>query len=257
MSDTSGVSAAEAAYRQVKDRVLTGELQGGRMVSEGEVSTTLGVSRTPVREAFLRLEVEGWLRLFPEAGRPRRPVAPHEIDEVLDARALLETHAVADVVTHPDDLAALVSDLDAIIARQDAAHEAGDLPGFARADADFHQRVADAGRNSLLAGFYATLRERQQRMTADSVRGRSAAATTVLAEHRALRDLLAATDVAGFARRRSPTTSTTPTAAEGPDDRDQGPPDDGPPAAAPARPPGCPSGSRCSPSPGAATSSPR
>jgi DNA-binding GntR family transcriptional regulator len=200
MSDTSGVSAAEAAYRQVKDRVLTGELPGGRMVSEGEVSAALGISRTPVREAFLRLEVEGWLRLFPKRGALVVPVAPHEIDEVLDARALLEAHAVADVVTHPHDLAELVADLDATIARQDAAHEAGDLPGFARADADFHQRVADAGRNSLLAGFYATLRERQQRMTADSVRGRSTAATTVLAEHRALRDLLAAKDVDGFAR---------------------------------------------------------
>ncbi len=198
MSDTSGISAAEVVYRHVKDRVLTGELEGGRMVSEGEVSTTLGVSRTPVREAFLRLEVEGWLRLFPKRGALVLPVAPHEIDEVLDARALLETHAAADVVTRPDDLAALVESLDAEIARQEAAHDAGDLPGYAEADAEFHRLVADAGRNSLLAGFYRTLRERQQRMTADSVRGRTAAARTVLDEHRTLRDLLAAGDVAAF-----------------------------------------------------------
>lgn len=199
MSDTSGVSAADAVYRHVKERVLTGELEGGRMVSEGEVSAAIGVSRTPVREAFLRLEVEGWLRLFPKRGALVVPVAPHEIDEVLDARALLEAHAAADVVTRPDDLADLLSALGETIERQHAAHDAADLPGFARADADFHQLVADAGRNSLLGGFYATLRERQQRMTADSVRGRTAAATTVLDEHRALRDLLAARDVDGFA----------------------------------------------------------
>jgi DNA-binding GntR family transcriptional regulator len=200
MSDTSGASAADAAYRHVKDRVLTGELEGGRMVSEGQVSTALGVSRTPVREAFLRLEVEGWLRLFPKRGALVVPVAPREIDEVLDARALLESHAASDVVTRPDDLAALLTALDATTERQRAAHEAGDLPGFAAADAEFHQLVADGGRNSLLGGFYATLRERQQRMTADSVRGRAAAATTVLDEHRALRELLAARDVDGFAR---------------------------------------------------------
>ncbi|HEY2220476.1 GntR family transcriptional regulator [Actinomycetospora sp.] len=200
MSDTSGVSAADAVYRHVKDRVLTGELEGGRMVSEGEVSAALGVSRTPVREAFLRLEVEGWLRLFPKRGALVVPVAPHEIDEVLDARALLETHAAADVITRPDDLAGLLSALDSTIERQQAAHRDDDLPGFARSDAEFHRLVADAGRNSLLAGFYATLRERQQRMTADSVRGRTAAATTVLDEHRALRDLLAARDIDGFAR---------------------------------------------------------
>ena len=200
MSDTSGISAAEAVYRHVKDRVLTGELEGGRMVSEGEVSTTLGVSRTPVREAFLRLEVEGWLRLFPKRGALVVPVAPHEIDEVLDARALLETHAAADVVSRPDDLAVLVDALDAVIARQQTSHEAGDLPGYTEADAEFHRLVADAGRNSLLADFYRTLRERQQRMTADSVRGRSAAARTVVDEHRELRDHIAAGDVDAFGR---------------------------------------------------------
>jgi DNA-binding GntR family transcriptional regulator len=200
MSDPSGVSAAEAVYRHVKDRVLTGEFEGGRMISEGEVSTALGVSRTPVREAFLRLEVEGWLRLFPKRGALVVPVAPHEIDEVLDARALLETHAAADVVTRPDDLAALVDALDAVIARQRTSHEAGDLPGYTEADAEFHRLVADAGQNSLLAGFYRSLRERQQRMTADSVRGRSAAARTVLDEHHELRDHLAAGDVAAFSR---------------------------------------------------------
>jgi DNA-binding GntR family transcriptional regulator len=41
-----------------------------------------------------------------------------------------------------------------VIARQQGAHEAGDLPGYAEADAEFHHLVADAGRNSLLAGFY-------------------------------------------------------------------------------------------------------
>ncbi|NMO92900.1 GntR family transcriptional regulator [Actinomycetospora sp. TBRC 11914] len=200
MSDTSGISAAEAVYRHVKDRVLTGELEGGRMVSEGEVSGALGVSRTPVREAFLRLEVEGWLRLFPKRGALVVPVAPHEIDEVLDARALLEGHAAADVVTRPADLAALVDALDAVIGAQRASHDAGDLRGYTEADVEFHRLVADAGRNSLLAGFHRTLRERQQRMTAESVRGRTAAARTVLDEHRALRDLLAAGDAAGFGR---------------------------------------------------------
>lgn len=198
MSDPSGASAADAVYRHVKDRVLTGELEGGRMVSEGEVAAALEVSRTPVREAFLRLEVEGWLRLFPKRGALVVPVAPHEIDEVLDARALVEGHAAADVVHRPDDLARLLTALDEAIALQQEAHDRGDLPGYTEADAEFHQLVADAGRNSLLAGFYRTLRERQRRMTAESVRGRSAAAGTVLDEHRRLRDLLAAGDVDGF-----------------------------------------------------------
>ena len=197
MSDTS---AAEGAYRHVKDRVLTGDLEGGRMISEGEVAAALGASRTPVREAFLRLEVEGWLRLYPKRGALVVPVAPHEIDEVLEARLVLENHAAASVVARPDDLAALLRRLDDALARQEAHHAAGDLPAFAAADAEFHALVADAGANSLLTGFYRTLRERQQRMTAESVRRRARAADDVLAEHRVLRERLAEGDADGFAR---------------------------------------------------------
>ena len=200
MSDPSSGSAADAAYRHVKDRVLTGELEGGRMLSEGEVATALTVSRTPVREAFLRLEVEGWLRLYPKRGALVVPVAPGEVDEVLDARALLEGHAAAAVVARPDALAALVARLDDVIAAQEAHHRDGDVPAFTDADAQFHQLIADAGGNGLLTGFYRGLREHQQRMTADSLRGRTGVADDVLAEHRVLRDRLAAGDADGFAR---------------------------------------------------------
>jgi DNA-binding GntR family transcriptional regulator len=201
MLSTSGASACSAAdlvYRHVKDRVLTGDLEGGRMVSEGEIAAALTVSRTPVREAFLRLEVEGWLRLFPKRGALVVPVAPREIDEVLDARALLETHALTDAARRPHDLAALVGELDDTIAVQQKTHDDADLAAFAVADAEFHRLIAEAGRNSLLTGFYRGLRERQQRMTAESVRRRSTTAVSVLAEHRILRDLVAAGDVEGF-----------------------------------------------------------
>ena len=200
MSDTSGASTAEEAYRSVKDRVLTGELEGGRMISEGEVAAALDCSRTPVREAFLRLEVEGWLRLYPKRGALVVPVAAHEIDEVLEARLLLESHAAGSVVARPDDLAALLRGLDDALARQETHLADGDLPAFTAADAEFHALVADAGANALLTGFYRTLRERQQRMLAESVRRRARAAQDVVAEHRALRERLADGDADGFAR---------------------------------------------------------
>ena len=61
-------SAADAAYAKVKERILDGDLAGGTMVSEGTIADELGMSRTPVREAFLRLQVEGWMRLYPKRG---------------------------------------------------------------------------------------------------------------------------------------------------------------------------------------------
>ena len=73
------------------------------MVSEGDVAGELAMSRTPVREAFLRLAAEGWLRLFPKRGALVVPVAPGEAEAVVDARLLLESHAVDLVATGPDD----------------------------------------------------------------------------------------------------------------------------------------------------------
>ena len=67
-------SAADRAYAFVKDRIITGAYAGGTLISEGEVSAAVRISRTPVREAFLRLAAEGLLRLYPKRGALVVPV---------------------------------------------------------------------------------------------------------------------------------------------------------------------------------------
>jgi DNA-binding GntR family transcriptional regulator len=91
-------SAAERAYRHTKERILSGELLGGSMVTEGDVSSALGISRTPVREGFLRLQAEGLLQLHPKRGALVVPVSPGEVGAVLEARELLENHAPGKLV---------------------------------------------------------------------------------------------------------------------------------------------------------------
>ncbi|MGW3628406.1 GntR family transcriptional regulator, partial [Streptomyces sp. NPDC000880] len=68
-------AAKDKAYDWVKNRVLHGGYEGGDLISEGDVSKELQMSRTPVREAFLRLEVEGLLRLYPQRGALVVPVS--------------------------------------------------------------------------------------------------------------------------------------------------------------------------------------
>jgi DNA-binding GntR family transcriptional regulator len=86
--------AADRAYALTKELVLTGELPGGHLFSEGEIAERLGVSRTPVREAFLRLQAEDLLTLIPKRGAVVVPVPPGEAEDVLDAREAIETAAV-------------------------------------------------------------------------------------------------------------------------------------------------------------------
>jgi DNA-binding GntR family transcriptional regulator len=156
-------------YREVKERILTGALPGGELISEGEIAAQLGVSRTPVREGFLRLEAEGWMRLYPKRGALIVPVAPGEAEYVVEARYLVESHS-AQVVTASSQLRdALGAALARSLERQHELREAADVVGFSTEDADFHRLVVAGAANPLLIDFYDGLRDRQRRMTASSI----------------------------------------------------------------------------------------
>lgn len=190
-------SSAERAYREVKERILSGEIPGGELISEGEIATALGVSRTPVREAFLRLETEGWMKLYPKRGALVVPVPSHEAEHVTQARFLVETGAVRALAE--TDRAGLMTRLRALLDKQRALAAAGDLDEFAVVDADFHREFVIAAGNPLLAGFYDSLRERQRRMNSDALRRGAKDTGRILEQHTRLADLIEAGDSDGFA----------------------------------------------------------
>lgn len=190
--------AAETAYWHVKDALLAGRLPAGEMISEGDVASALGISRTPVREAFLRLASDGWLRLFPRRGALVVPVAAGEAEDVVDARLLLEGHAVGVAVASAPARAALAGALRELVTAQRAALADGDLEAYARHDAAFHEAVVAAGGNALLTAFSGTLRERQRRMTALSAGRAGERAPGFVAEHEALLTAVEAGDADAY-----------------------------------------------------------
>ncbi|WP_293785808.1 GntR family transcriptional regulator [uncultured Aeromicrobium sp.] len=193
-------SATERAYRYVKTRLLDGSLSGGSMTSEGQIAAEMGLSRTPVREAFLRLEAEGLLRLYPKRGALVVPVSPAEADDVIEARLLVETHAGRQAAVLPDaQHRRLVELLRDIVAAQQSAVEDGDLDEYAALDARFHQEIVAAVGNEVLRTFSVGLRERQQRMIAHSVRWNAGHVVRFVEGHRALLDALERRDADAFA----------------------------------------------------------
>src|SRR6185437_11934747 len=62
------IPAAERVYAYVKAAILDRTYPGGELLTEGELATAVGVSRTPVREALLRLEESGLVKLYPKKG---------------------------------------------------------------------------------------------------------------------------------------------------------------------------------------------
>ncbi|WP_345314087.1 GntR family transcriptional regulator [Gordonia alkaliphila] len=187
-------SAADRVYSEVKELILSCELPGGELISEGEIAERCEVSRTPVREAFLRLSAEGWMRLYPKRGALIVPVGERESREVLEARLLVECHAVRGVVERPEALAALVDALRANL----AAHQGAAGDEFTRIDTEFHQLIVDAGRNSLLEGFYTSLAERRRRMTAASVHRDPDVSARIRADHAGLLEAIADGDADRF-----------------------------------------------------------
>lgn len=193
-------AAKDRAYAFVKERILEGVYPGGELLSEGEVAEALDVSRTPVREAFLLLEAEGLMRLYPKRGALVVPVSPAEMRDVMDTRMLLERDAARRVARDPVAREAVVPGLRALIGRQQGALDDGDLATFVRADRDFHHAIVAGAGNAIITRLSDSLRDRQRRMVATTVARDPALVRRFLREHRGICDAIAAGDARAAGR---------------------------------------------------------
>ncbi|OJU85836.1 MAG: hypothetical protein BGO11_17630 [Solirubrobacterales bacterium 70-9] len=175
------MSAADRAYVHTKERILDGEYAQGRLLGEGEVSDAVGVSRTPVREAFLRLEAEGLLQLYPKRGALVVPISAADVEDVMETRQLIERFAVARVIELDLDLSA---QLDAAIAAQERHAEAGDAVAFVDADREFHRVFVAATGNAIVLRTHDSLRDQQQRMGLAAMSAGSDRMQRILDQHR-------------------------------------------------------------------------
>jgi DNA-binding GntR family transcriptional regulator len=175
-----GAPAARRAYAEVKERLLNGRFAGGTLLSENEIAQRLGLSRTPVRQAFVQLEAEGLLELYPRRGALVVPISASEADDVLEARLLIEQHAARRAA-----VAAPAEEMRAAIAEQEASLSE---PGvrFIQADRRFHLAIVAAAGNRILTRQYEGLRDRHQRIAAATLARDPARRERFLDEHRAI-----------------------------------------------------------------------
>jgi DNA-binding GntR family transcriptional regulator len=192
--------AAERVYTLTKEQILRGDLPAGTLLSEAETAKLLEVSRTPTREAFVRLAAEGLLSLLPRRGALVTPVAPTEALDVLELRLALESGAVRRLARLPDDRTrrARLAAAQAAIDEQTGHADRGDADGVVVADERFHLELVRAADNALASRFYATLSERQRRMTARAISLNAARLIELAPEHQDLLDIAARGDVDGF-----------------------------------------------------------
>lgn len=183
--------AAERVYAHVKQGVLDRRYEGGTLLTEGELAEAVGVSRTPVREALLKLEVEGLLRLYPKKGALVLSVSAQEIADVVETRLLVETHSVRKAVPARPGL---IARLEELLDEQRAQAAAGDFSSAAVADRCFHAEIVRSGGNEILARLYDQLRDRQLRMGVAVMHSHPDRIAKTLAEHEEILGALRAGD---------------------------------------------------------------
>src|SRR4051812_21749176 len=98
MHPSAPSSAADHAYEYVRTAILSRRFEDNELLAEGRIAQEIGVSRTPVREALLRLESEGMVRLLPKRGALVLPVSAQEWRDVLATRELVETYCVREII---------------------------------------------------------------------------------------------------------------------------------------------------------------
>lgn len=198
MTDAPTVSSAERAYLHTKTQIIRGVLPGGRLISEGQICDELGISRTPVHEAFLRLAAEQLLVLSSRKGAVVAPMPPSEGEDVLEMREAIERAAAGRLIRAGGPTPETAASLHLVLERQRAALEAGDVDAFVDADDEFHSGVVAASGNGIALHLWGLLRDRQQRMRSQLLRMRPDHLPAALDDHRRLLDRLVATDLAGF-----------------------------------------------------------
>ena len=185
------LSATDRAYQETRARIIDGRLAGGDVITEGQVSASLGVSRTPVREAFLRLQAEGFLELYPKRGAVVVPISPDEATSLSEARELIETFAITKLLTENDRApGALVDELWNLVTEQSKHARSRNLAAFTVAETNFHLAIVAAAQNSFLTGLFEALRDRQQRLAMSSSSRPPFDLDDVIAEHQKLVRLL-------------------------------------------------------------------
>ncbi len=169
MPDGAALPAARNAYAALRERILSNHYAPGQSVSIAEVTASLGMSRTPLRDALIRLEEERLIELVPRQGFRVLPVHPRAMREAYEVLAGLEIAAV-ELLTmrgpNPAERAALAEVADALGRTLDQR----DLDAWALADARFHKLILTAAGNERLLAIAEGLLDQTRRARALTLR---------------------------------------------------------------------------------------
>jgi DNA-binding GntR family transcriptional regulator len=139
----------EQIVSSLRDSIIKGELTPGQKLTEPELAERLGISRTPIREAFRQLESEGFLTVMPRRGAVVSRITRKEVEDFYELKSLLEGYAArvgAEKITEKG-----IEKLKRINEQLSELAEKGDVEGFFHKNDEFHNTfISYCGNEKLL-----------------------------------------------------------------------------------------------------------
>jgi DNA-binding GntR family transcriptional regulator len=189
--------AVERVYREMRARILDNVWPPGYQALEQALALELGVSRTPVREALIRLHNEGLIEVVPRHGMRVLPVSPMDMAEIYAILTSLESLA-AELAARRKPSAPELAPLESACRDMVTALAADDLDAWAKADERFHLQLVSLCGNRRLAEVVTNFWERAHRARMVTLRMRPRP-TNSTREHRAVMKAIRAGDAAAAA----------------------------------------------------------
>lgn len=189
----------QEVYQKLRGDILSCALPPGEEFREGELVEKFGVSKSPIRDALQRLELEGLVEISPRRGHRVAPISVLDAEDMLDMREILEAGAIRAIATKASDTE---------LRRFDQFREANldNMQKFASYNRAFHMHLSEASGNRRLANSMAQLMENYDRLcivSLTSTRDQSGGMELALADHNTLIDALQARNVAAAVRASS------------------------------------------------------
>ena len=155
-SRETGRNLRDKTYGTLYERLLSGYYNPGDVLVEKTIAEEFGTSKSPVREAFQRLVVSGYLRVLPRTGYLVKSISAADVVELAHLRALLEGEVAWQAIGR-----ITAEELDELRALAEEAESGGDVLAINRR---FHMIIAHAGGNALLEEMISSLLDRAERV---------------------------------------------------------------------------------------------
>ncbi len=173
----------DVVFNTLRQAIITGEFAPGERLMEIALANRLGVSRTPVREAIRKLELEGLVVMIPRKGAEVAKITEKDLRDVLEVRSSLEELAAELAAERMNN--EVKEKLEKALKEFEEAIESDDNAAIADSDVDFHDVIFEATGNARLIQIINNLREQMYRYRLEYVKD-TEYHTVLLNEHREL-----------------------------------------------------------------------